>query len=82
MAVRLQKQQARETGVLVFAAELGGKRLASPNNLVYKSGGALYFSGPAAGLRNGYDDPKKELPYTGLFLLKDGKLRLLAKDSH
>jgi gluconolactonase len=39
-----------------------------------------HFSDPAAGLRNGNDDPKKELPYTGLFLLKDGKLQLLTKD--
>jgi gluconolactonase len=64
----------------VLAAEFDGKRLNSPNDLVYKSDGALYFSDPAAGLRNGNDDPKKELPYTGLFLLKDGNLQLLTKD--
>jgi gluconolactonase len=64
----------------ILAGEYEGKRLNSPNDLVYKSDGALYFSDPAAGLRNGNDDPKKELPYTGLFLLKDDKLQLLTKD--
>lgn len=64
----------------VLASEFEGKRLNSPNDLVYKSDGALYFSDPAAGLRNLNDDPKKELPFTGLFLLKDGKLQLLSKD--
>jgi gluconolactonase len=64
----------------VLAAEFEGKRLNSPNDLVYKSDGSLYFSDPAAGLRNGNDDVKKELPYTGLFLLKNGKLDLLSKD--
>jgi len=64
----------------VLAREFEGKRLNSPNDLVYKSDGALYFSDPAAGLRNGNDDPKKELSYTGLFLLKDDTLRLLTKD--
>jgi len=64
----------------VLASEFEGKRLNSPNDLVYKSDGALYFSDPTAGMRNGNDDSRKELPYTGLFLLKDGKLQLLSKD--
>ncbi|HLJ14033.1 MAG TPA: SMP-30/gluconolactonase/LRE family protein [Bryobacteraceae bacterium] len=64
----------------VLASEFEGKRLNSPNDLVYKSDGALYFSDPSAGFRNGNDDPKKELPFTGLFLLKDGKLQVLNRD--
>jgi gluconolactonase len=64
----------------VLAREFEGKRLNSPNDLVYKSDGSLYFSDPTAGMRNGNDDPKKELPYPGLFMLKDGKLQLLTKD--
>jgi len=48
--------------------------------LVYRSDGALYFSDPPFGLPKAYDDPRKELPYSGVFMLKDGKLRLVARD--
>lgn len=64
----------------VLASEFEGKRLNSPNDLVYKSDGSLYFTDPPAGLRNGADDPKKELPFTGIYLLKAGKLQLVARD--
>ncbi len=74
--VRLERDGKRT----VLASEFEGKRLNSPNDLVYKSDGALYFSDPTAGMRNGNDDPKKELPYTGVFLLKDSKQQLLTKD--
>jgi gluconolactonase len=64
----------------VLASQYEGKRLNSPNDLVFKSDGALYFTDPPAGLRDGDNDPKKELPFNGVYLLKDGKLRLLNKD--
>jgi gluconolactonase len=64
----------------VLADRYEGKRLNSPNDLVYKSDGSLYFTDPLAGLRNRGDDPKKELPFTGVFLLKGGNLQLLTKD--
>jgi gluconolactonase len=64
----------------VLASQFEGKRLNSPNDLVFKSGGDLYFTDPPAGLREGDKDPKKELPFNGVFLFKDGKLRLLLKD--
>jgi gluconolactonase len=74
--VRLEKDGKRT----VLASEFEGKRLNSPNDLVYKSDGSLYFTDPPAGFRDGDKDAKKELPYTGVFLLKDGKLQLLSKD--
>ena len=46
-----------------------GKRLNSPNDLVYKSDGALYFTDPPAGLPKGDDDPKKEIPFDGVYFL-------------
>lgn len=64
----------------VLASEFEGKRLNSPNDLVYKSDGSLYFTDPPAGFRDADKDPKKELPYTGVYLLKGGKLQLLTKD--
>ncbi|OFW03757.1 MAG: hypothetical protein A3G20_09685 [Acidobacteria bacterium RIFCSPLOWO2_12_FULL_59_11] len=64
----------------VLADRLEGKRLNSPNDLVYKRNGALYFSDHVAGLRGRDKDPKKELPFQGVFLLKGGKLQVVAKD--
>jgi gluconolactonase len=51
----------------VLADRFDGKRLNSPNDLVYKSDGALYFTDPPFGLPKFFDDPRKELPYSGVF---------------
>ncbi len=51
----------------VLADHYQGKRLNSPNDLVYKSDGALYFTDPPFGLPKFFDDPRKELPYSGVF---------------
>jgi gluconolactonase len=74
--VRLEKNGQ----VTVLADRYQGKRLNSPNDLVYKSNGDLYFTDPPFGLPKVYDDPRKELPYSGVFCLCQGKLRLLATD--
>jgi gluconolactonase len=58
-----------------------GKRLNSPNDLVYKSNGDLYFTDPPYGLPKTFDDPTKELDFNGVYRLsKDGKLTLLTKE--
>ncbi len=58
----------------VLADHYEGKRLNSPNDLVYKSDGALYFTDPPFGLPKFYDDPRKELPYSGVYRVSpDGK---------
>ncbi len=47
-----------------------GKRLNSPNDLVYKSDGSLYFTDPPYGLpTQGDHDPLKQLPFNGVFRL-------------
>jgi len=74
--MRLEKDGKRT----VLAGRYEGKRLNSPNDLVYKSDGSLYFTDPPFGLRKLADDPKKELPYAGVFLLAKGKLQLIIKD--
>src|SRR5437870_618536 len=51
----------------VLADHYQGKRLNSPNDLVYKSDGALYFTDPPFGLPKFFDDARKELPYSGVF---------------
>ena len=66
----------------VLADRYEGKRLNSPNDLVYKSDGALYFTDPPFGLPKFFDDPRKELPYSGVFRVSpDGKqVKLLTTD--
>ncbi|MCI0603219.1 SMP-30/gluconolactonase/LRE family protein [bacterium] len=74
--IRMEKNGA----VTVLAEKFKGKRLNSPNDLVYKSDGSLYFTDPPFGLPKFYEDPKKELEYSGVFRLRNGKLQLLNKD--
>ena len=58
-----------------------GKRLNSPNDSVYHSSGALYFTDPPYGLPKRWDDPQKELPFQGVYRLgTDGKLTLLTRE--
>lgn len=57
-----------------------GKRFNSPNDLVYRSDGALYFTDPPYGLAKQDEDPAKELPFNGVFRLKDGKLETVIED--
>jgi gluconolactonase len=64
----------------VLANQYEGKRLNSPNDLIYKSNGSLYFTDPPAGFREGDKDSKKELAFNGVYLFKDGQLKLLIKD--
>jgi gluconolactonase len=74
--VRLEKDGRRT----VLASRYEGKRLNSTNDLVYKRDGTLYFTDPPSGLRDGDTDPKKELPFDGIFMLRKSQLILLAKD--
>jgi gluconolactonase len=64
----------------VLADRWDGKRLNSPNDLVYRSDGALYFTDPPFGLPRFFDDPRKELPYSGVYRVADGRVQLLTTD--
>jgi gluconolactonase len=66
--------------VMVLADKYEGRRLNSPNDLVYRSDGTLFFTDPPFGLPKLYDDPRKELPYSGVFALYKGKLKLVSTD--
>jgi gluconolactonase len=63
--------------VTVLADRFEGKRLNSPNDLVYRSDGALFFTDPPFGLPKVFEDPRKELSYSGVYALVNGRLRLL-----
>ena len=58
-----------------------GQRFNSPNDAVFKANGDLYFTDPPYGLRGRNDDPKKELPFNGVYrLAKDGTVTLLTRE--
>jgi gluconolactonase len=58
-----------------------GKRLNSPNDVVFKSNGDMYFTDPPFGLPGSFDDPNKELDFQGVYRLSaDGTLTLLTKE--
>ena len=64
----------------VLADRFDGKRLNSPNDLAYRSDGTLYFTDPPFGLPGGADDPKRELPYSGVFAVRDGRVSLVTDE--
>src|SRR5262250_167121 len=54
--------------ITVLADSYQGKKLNSPNDLVYKSDGSLYFTDPPYGLPTQQDtDPKKQLKVNGVY---------------
>lgn len=64
----------------VLADNYQGKRLNSPNDLVYRSDGTLYFTDPPFGLPKFSNDPRKELPFNGVYSIYKGKLQLLTTE--
>jgi gluconolactonase len=67
--------------ITVLADRYRGKRLNSPNDLVYRSDGALYFTDPPFGLPRSYDDPARELHHQGVYRLgSNGGLTLVSDE--
>jgi gluconolactonase len=63
-----------------LAERYRGARLNSPNDLVYRSDGTLYFTDPPFGLPKFHADPRRELPYSGVFKLDASGLELVSQD--
>ncbi len=79
--------------ITVLADSFQGKKLNSPNDLVYKSDGSLYFTDPPYGLpTQGDSDPLKEQTVNGVYRIAEArqhkagappendKLQLIIKD--
>lgn len=57
-----------------------GRRLNSPNDLVFDSEGRIFFTDPPYGLPERASDPRRELDFCGVYRLDpDGQLTLLTK---
>jgi gluconolactonase len=64
-----------------LAGQYEGRRFNSPNDLVFKSNGDLYFTDPAYGMEKGWDDPARELSFAGVYRrTASGEVSLLTKD--
>ena len=64
----------------VLADSYQGKRLNSPNDLVYRSDGTLFFTDPPFGFPKAFNDARKQLPFSGVYSIYNGKLQLVSKD--
>ena len=77
---RISRREADGT-MVPMATQFEGKRLNSPNDLVYDKPGALYFTDPPYGLPGTFKDPGKELGFQGVYrVATDGKITLLTKE--
>lgn len=70
----------KDGSLTVLASHWQGKKLNSPNDVVYKSDGAMYFTDPPYGMVKQDQDPAKELDFNGVFRWKDGELTLLHRE--
>lgn len=72
---RLEGDGSRTT----LADRYDGKRLNSPNDIVFHSTGAAFFTDPPYGLDGQDENPDKEQPHNGVYRLDpDGTVTLLA----
>jgi gluconolactonase len=63
---------------ITVAGAYDGKKLNSPNDLFLAKNGDLYFTDPSYGFEKGPRDPKKEMPFQGVYKVdKAGKVTLL-----
>ena len=54
------------------------KKFNSPNDLVFRSNGDLFFTDPPYGLEKNMDDPLKEIAFQGVYCVKpSGEIKLL-----
>ena len=72
----------RENGRWVAIAErFEDKRFNSPNDIVVKSNGDIYFTDPPYGLVKNVDDPAKETAFQGVYrVTQDGRVTLLTSE--
>ena len=71
----------RDGGITVLADRFEGKRLNSPNDLIVRGDGVVFFTDPPYGLDGGLDGPNAELDFCGVYAVTaPGDVVLLARD--
>ena len=70
----------KDGSIATIVDRFEGKRFNSPNDLVYDSVGDLYFTDPPYGMEGKLEDPKKEIPFQGVYqYTATGRLELFTK---
>ena len=64
----------------VLADRFEGRRLNSPNDVVSRSDGTIYFTDPPFGLPAMFDDPERELDFSGVFRVSSGEVALVTDE--
>jgi len=59
--------EAPKPNFVTVAGAYNGKRLNSPNDFFLAANGDIYFTDPSYGFERGARDPKKELPFQGVY---------------
>lgn len=75
--VRLERDGTRT----VIADRYEGRRFNGPNDLTVHSNGAIYLTDSVWGIRDGRANPDSELDFSGIYLIKDGSVKLLLSDA-
>jgi len=71
-----------EPKFISLASKYNGKRFSSPNDAVFNAAGELFFTDPPYGLQTQDDtDPKKEIPFNGVYKVKANGEVILLVDS-
>ena len=77
---RISRREADGT-MIPLAVDFNGKKLNSPNDLVFDKQGNLYFTDPPFGLPKQFDDPGKEQPFNAVFrVATDGTTTAVVTD--
>ena len=77
---RLKKWNFKNPSFDIIVEKYKGKRLNSPNDLVFDKSGSIYFTDPPYGLKIQDDDPLKELNFNGIYRWSESKgIELLSK---
>lgn len=74
--MRLEKDGTRT----VIADRYEGKRFGGPNDVVVAGDGAIWFTDSSTGMRDGGKNPSREIPFNGVYRVKDGKVQLVVSD--
>ena len=64
----------------VLADRYEGKRFNGTNDVIVKRDGSIYFTDGLGGLRLREKDPRKELDFNGVYMLRDGKVTRVITD--
>ncbi len=80
MAIGTIERMDDKGNLTPFLSKYEGKRLNSPNDLVYGPDDALWFTDPSFGLPKMDADPKKELKFNAVWRYAGGKLEPVITD--